>query len=301
MASTSRSYSNPKKSLVKYGRLDEDPSSFQLGKVGFLVVAVDVDVVTTRCHTRSSSSFSSSSSSSSSSFSSLRLSSSMIFEAMLSLSKVMSCNAFKTVDGGGCPSASFLGDFLVVLTGDPSNTYVSLLRLLTASFNSSSAAIFATTAFQRSNSGTTFELFNVSYKLSNSFSFPRFSASSSKRRLELSETPLVTENSDTMFANTAADVSAYRFFLLLLLKPSTSKEESPFSSSSSKFAMPKAAHISSTCGWMRDFARVFSSSLNTASSSSSSSDMVATFVFCRPLAALGPRFCRGQLCLLCDF
>ena len=225
----------------------------------------------------------------------------MIFEAMLSLSKVMSRNAFKTVDGGGCPSASFLGDFLVVLTGDPSNTYVSLLRLLTASFNSSSAAIFATTAFQRSNSGTTFELFNVSYKLSNSFSLPRFSASSSKRRLELSETPLVTENSDTMFANTAADVSAYRFFLLLLLiKPSTSKEESPFSSSSSsssssKFAMPKAAHISSTCGWMRDFARVFSSS------SSSSDDMVATttlcfFFLCACVCRSKSRrcLCRGQ-------
>ena len=214
IASTSRSYSNPKKSLVKYGRLDEDPSSLQLGKVGFLVVSGRCRC----CHNSLPYSifvvvfffF----------FFFILLFTSIFLDDIRSHVIFIESHVSQRFQNGryrgGCPSASFLGDFLVVLTGDPSNTYVSLLRLLTASFNSSSAAIFATTAFQRSNSGTTFELFNVSYKLSNSFSLPRFSASSSKRRLELSETPLVTENSDTMFANTAADVSAYRFFLLLL-------------------------------------------------------------------------------------
>ena len=73
IASTSRSYSMPKKLLVKYGRLDEDPSSFQLGNVGFLVVAADVDVAvvfTTRCCSRCRARPFSSSISSSSSFSS---------------------------------------------------------------------------------------------------------------------------------------------------------------------------------------------------------------------------------------
>ena len=174
----------------------------------------------------------------------------MICAAALSLSKVISRNAFKTVEAG-CSSASFLGDdFFVALTGDRSETFLLLSLLFTASFNSSSAAIFATTAFHRSNSGTAFERFSASYKLSNFSSFPLFLASSSNRRRELSETPLVTENSETMFARTAADVSAYRLFFLL---PSFSSV-SCSSSCSSSSKIPNCEHISSTCGWIKNFA-----------------------------------------------